>query len=126
MGWTGADVWTPIASTLIRKRSAALPAATPVLPIAPAAICGWPVALPPCAMLDAGVPLGLGVDGSASNDSSHLLAETRQALLLQRVLGDPLAMTMRQHWKWQPWVERPYWARRHRCAGPHHGRHHCV
>ncbi len=48
------------------------------------------------AMVAAGVPVGLGVDGSASNDSSHLLAETRMALLLQRVQGDPLAMTARQ------------------------------
>jgi cytosine/adenosine deaminase-related metal-dependent hydrolase len=47
------------------------------------------------AMRQAGVPVGLGVDGSASNDSSHLLAEARQALLLQRVLGDPTAMTAR-------------------------------
>ena len=44
----------------------------------------------------AGVKLGLGVDGSASNDGSHLLAEARQALLLARVLGDPGALTARQ------------------------------
>jgi 8-oxoguanine deaminase len=48
------------------------------------------------ALAAAGARVGLGVDGSASNDSSHLLAEARQALLLQRVGGDPAALTARE------------------------------
>ena len=42
----------------------------------------------------AGVPVGLAVDGSASNDSSHLLAELRQALLLHRVIHGAAGMSV--------------------------------
>ncbi len=52
------------------------------------------------ALRDAGAPVGLGVDGSASNDGSHLLAEVRQSMLLQRVGGprggNPHAMSARE------------------------------
>src|SRR5512136_56444 len=48
------------------------------------------------AYLDNGVKVGLGVDGSASNDASHLMAEARQALLLQRVMGNPAALTAQE------------------------------
>ena len=57
-------------------------------------------AAPIRAMRDAGVPVAIAVDGSASNDSGHLLGEARLALLLQRVTHGPIrgpaAMTARE------------------------------
>lgn len=47
-------------------------------------------------MLDQRVNVGLGVDGSASNDSGHLLGEARQALLSARAQGDPAGLSARE------------------------------
>jgi cytosine/adenosine deaminase-related metal-dependent hydrolase len=47
-------------------------------------------------MRKAGVPVGLGVDGSASNDGAHTLGEARTAMLLARVGFGPAAMTARE------------------------------
>jgi 8-oxoguanine deaminase len=47
---------------------------------------------PIVSLMQEGARVGLGVDGSASNDSSHLLAEARQALLVHRVMGGPGAL----------------------------------
>ncbi|MEV6976105.1 8-oxoguanine deaminase [Kitasatospora sp. NPDC093806] len=47
-------------------------------------------------MLAAGVPVGLGVDGTASNESGELGTELRNALLINRLHGSPTALTARQ------------------------------
>jgi cytosine/adenosine deaminase-related metal-dependent hydrolase len=47
-------------------------------------------------MRDAGVKVGLGVDGSASNDAGNLIAEARQTMLLQRVANGADAMSARE------------------------------
>jgi cytosine/adenosine deaminase-related metal-dependent hydrolase len=47
-------------------------------------------------LLDAGVRVGLGVDGSASNERSHLFGEVKQALLVARGRGGPQALTARE------------------------------
>jgi len=47
-------------------------------------------------LLDAGVPVGLGVDGSASNERGDLSFEVKQALLVARARGGPEALTARE------------------------------
>jgi 8-oxoguanine deaminase len=97
VGWVGEDVWhahcvhlTPDAIRLFGRTGTGVahcPASNARLASGIA---------PVREMLDCGVPVGLGVDGSASSDSGHLLNEARMALLFQRVRGDPKALTARQ------------------------------
>jgi cytosine/adenosine deaminase-related metal-dependent hydrolase len=47
-------------------------------------------------LLDVGVPVGLGVDGPASQEANQLGAELRQALYAARLRGGPTALTARQ------------------------------
>ncbi len=97
VGWVGDDVWHAHCVKL-DDREIGLFAATHT------GVCHCPGSnmrlasgiAPVRRMLDAGVKVGLGVDGSASNDAGHLLNEARQALLLQRVGGDPAALSARQ------------------------------
>ncbi|MEJ7706424.1 MAG: amidohydrolase family protein [Nocardioidaceae bacterium] len=54
-----------------------------------------PVSAAAATCRDAGVPVGLGVDGAASNESASLLEEVRHSLLFARASGGPKAMTVR-------------------------------
>jgi cytosine/adenosine deaminase-related metal-dependent hydrolase len=47
-------------------------------------------------LIDAGVPVGLGVDGAASNEAGSLLEELRHAALFARARGGPTALSVRE------------------------------
>lgn len=86
LGWTGPDVWWAHAIFLNPDEIRMLAETGTGVAHCPASNMrlGSGICLVR-EMLDAGVNVGIGVDGSASNDSSHLLNEARMALLLQRV-----------------------------------------
>lgn len=97
LGWTGDDVWHAHCVHLNQPEVENFAATRTGVAHCPTSNMRLASGIAPVrAMRNAGVPVGLGVDGSASNDGSHLLAEVRQCLLLQRVLGDPKAMTARE------------------------------
>lgn len=86
LGWEGPDVWFAHAVHLSDDEIADLAAAGAGVAHCPTSNMRLASGIAPIAEYRrAGVPVGLGVDGSASNDSSHMLAEARQALLLARL-----------------------------------------
>ena len=86
LGWTGDDVWF---AHMVHPDSDEIGMLAETL----SGVCHCPSSnmilasgiAPVREMCDRGVRVGLGVDGSASNDANQLLGEARQAMLLQRV-----------------------------------------
>ncbi len=86
LGWTGPDVWHAHCVKLDGQEIALFAKSRTGVAHCPCSNCRLGSGIAPIrGMRDAGVPVGLGVDGSASNDACNLIGEARQAMLLQRV-----------------------------------------
>jgi 8-oxoguanine deaminase len=97
LGWVGDDVWHAHCVHLNEEEIGLLARTGTGVAHCPSSNMRLGSGIAPiAAMLAAQVPVGLGVDGSASSDASHMLAEARQALLLQRVRHGPGALTAQQ------------------------------
>jgi cytosine/adenosine deaminase-related metal-dependent hydrolase len=96
LGWTGEDVWHAHCVKLDAAEIDLFARSRTGVAHCPCSNCRLGSGIAPVkAMLGAGVPVGLGVDGSASNDAGNLVLEARQALLLQRVAQGADAMSAR-------------------------------
>ena len=86
LGWVGPDVWHAHCVKLDPQGIALFAKTRTGVAHCPCSNMRLASGIAPIRrMLDAGVPVGLGVDGSASNDGAQMVAEARQALLLARV-----------------------------------------
>jgi 8-oxoguanine deaminase len=86
LGWLGPDVWHAHCVKLDDEGISLFAATRTGVAHCPCSNMRLASGIAPIRrMLNAGVPVGLGVDGSASNDAAHMVNEARQALLLARV-----------------------------------------
>jgi cytosine/adenosine deaminase-related metal-dependent hydrolase len=86
LGWLGEDVWHAHCVKLDDEGISLFAASRTGVAHCPCSNMRLASGIAPIRrMLNAGVPVGLGVDGSASNDAAHMVNEARQALLLARV-----------------------------------------
>ena len=97
LGWTGDDVWHAHCVKLDAAEIDLFARSGTGVAHCPCSNCRLGSGIAPVrAMRDRGVKVGLGVDGSASNDAGNLILEARQALLLQRVSRGADAMAARE------------------------------
>jgi 8-oxoguanine deaminase len=94
LDWVGPDVWWAHCVTLNEDEISVMAETGTGVAHCPSSNMRLGSGIAPIrALVDARVRVGLAVDGSASNDSGHLLAEARQAMLLQRVQHGATAMS---------------------------------
>lgn len=97
LGWTGDDVWHAHCVKLDGQEIDLFAQSQTGVAHCPCSNCRLGSGIAPIReMRDAGVNVGLGVDGSASNDIGNLMGEARQTLLLQRVKNGADAMSARE------------------------------
>ncbi len=97
LGWTGQDVWHAHCVKLDNSEIDLFARTKTGISHCPCSNCRLGSGIAPIRkMRDQGVKIGIGVDGSASNDSSNLILEARQAMLLQRVKYGADAMSARE------------------------------
>jgi cytosine/adenosine deaminase-related metal-dependent hydrolase len=97
LGWTGDDVWHAHCVKLDGAEIDLFARTGTAVAHCPCSNCRLGSGIAPVrAMRDAGVTVGLGVDGSASNDQGNLAEEARQAMLLQRVAFGADKMSARE------------------------------
>ncbi len=90
LGWDGSDVWYAHAVHVGDDEVGRMAVSGTGVAHCPTSNMRLASGIAPVSRyVNAGVPVGLGVDGSASNDSSNMLAEVRQAMLLNRLAVSP-------------------------------------
>jgi len=86
LGWLGDDVWHAHCVKLDDEGISLFAATRTGIAHCPCSNMRLASGIAPIRkMIEAGVPVGLGVDGSASNDAAHMVNEARQAMLLARL-----------------------------------------
>jgi cytosine/adenosine deaminase-related metal-dependent hydrolase len=97
LGWLGADVWCAHCVHLSADDTADFADSNTGVAHCPTSNLRLGAGVAPVReYLDAGIRVGLGVDGSASNERGDLLLEVKQALLVARGRGGPAALTARE------------------------------